>query len=115
MHVSTGVYFTGTSMQCGKSRWKVDEEKKIYQNIPANVLWYFPIIPRLIRLLQSKDTAKNLTWHATERKVEAGVMCHPADSPAWATIDDKFPEFGCEPRNLRLGISADGVNVNSGK
>ncbi|KAL4554293.1 hypothetical protein LXL04_039589 [Taraxacum kok-saghyz] len=83
---------------CGKSRWKVDEQKnKIYENVPANVMWYFPIIPRMKRL-----------------KVEPGVMRHPADSPAWAAIDDKFPEFGSERRNLRLGISADGVDVNSG-
>ncbi|GJU15963.1 putative reverse transcriptase domain-containing protein [Tanacetum coccineum] len=33
---------------------------------------------------------------------------------AWRTIDEKFPEIAKDPRNLRLGISADGVDVNSG-
>ncbi|GJW71278.1 putative transposon, En/Spm-like protein [Tanacetum coccineum] len=33
---------------------------------------------------------------------------------AWRTIDEKFPEIAKDPRNLRLGISADGVEVNSG-
>ncbi|GJY82815.1 putative transposase-associated domain-containing protein [Tanacetum coccineum] len=33
---------------------------------------------------------------------------------AWHTIDEKFPEIAEDPRNLRLGISADGVDVNSG-
>ena len=104
-----------TCPTCGNSRWKVDVQKnKIYENVPANVLWYFPIIPRMKRLFQSMTTAQHLRWHSTERKVEAGVMRHPADSPAWAAIDDKYPEFGNEPRNLRLGISADGVDVNSG-
>ncbi|KAL7594807.1 hypothetical protein Lser_V15G29251 [Lactuca serriola] len=99
----------------GKSRWKVDEQKnKIYNNIPAKCLWYFPIIPRFKRLSQSKTTTKDLTWHATERKVDVGVLSHPADSPAWAAIDDKYPDLACEPRNLRLGISADGVDMNRG-
>ncbi|GKA67469.1 retrovirus-related pol polyprotein from transposon TNT 1-94 [Tanacetum coccineum] len=33
---------------------------------------------------------------------------------AWRTIDEKFPEIAKDPRNLWLGISADGVDVNSG-
>ncbi|GJX66700.1 putative reverse transcriptase domain-containing protein [Tanacetum coccineum] len=36
------------------------------------------------------------------------------DSQAWRTIDEKFPEIAEDPRNLRLGISADGVDVNTG-
>lgn len=99
---------------CGKSRWKVDEEKnKIYENIPAKVLWYFPIIPRMKRLFQSKTIAEDLRWHSTKRK-EDGVLRHPADSPAWAAIDERYPEFANDPRNLSLGISADGVDVNRG-
>lgn len=39
---------------CGKSRWKVDDKTgKLYQSIPAKVLWYFPIIPRMKRLFQT--------------------------------------------------------------
>ncbi|GJU99442.1 putative reverse transcriptase domain-containing protein [Tanacetum coccineum] len=33
---------------------------------------------------------------------------------AWRTIDEKFPEIAKDPRNLRLGISADGVDINTG-
>ncbi|GJS85674.1 putative transposase-associated domain-containing protein [Tanacetum coccineum] len=33
---------------------------------------------------------------------------------AWRTIDEKFPKIVEDPRNLRLGISADGVDVNTG-
>ncbi|GJR19481.1 glutamate receptor 2.8-like protein [Tanacetum coccineum] len=43
-----------------------------------------------------------------------GVLRHPADSHAWRTIDGKFPKITEDPRNLRLGISADGVDVNTG-
>ncbi|GKF12489.1 putative transposon, En/Spm-like protein, partial [Tanacetum coccineum] len=35
------------------------------------------------------------------------------DSQAWRIIDEKFPEIAEDPRNLRLGISANGVDVNT--
>nr|GEV14520.1 hypothetical protein [Tanacetum cinerariifolium] len=38
----------------------------------------------------------------------------PADSQASRTIDEKFPKIAKDPRNLQLGISADGVDVNTG-
>ncbi|KAL0548992.1 hypothetical protein IC582_013471 [Cucumis melo] len=34
----------------------------------------------------------------------------PADSPAWKLIDLKWPDFGSETRNIRLALSADGIN-----
>jgi hypothetical protein len=99
---------------CGTSRWKVDSKThKVYENIPAKVMWYFPIIPRLQRLFKLESISEDLTWHAT-RRITDGVLRHPADSQAWRTIDEKFPEIAEDPRNLRLGISADGVDVNSG-
>lgn len=48
------------------------------------------------------------------RQIDPGVLRYPTDSPAWSAINDKFPDFGFEPRNLQLGISADGVNVHRG-
>ncbi|GKA48436.1 putative transposase-associated domain-containing protein [Tanacetum coccineum] len=99
---------------CGTSRWKVDNKtKKVYENIPAKVMWYFPIIPRLQRVFKIESISKDLRWHAT-RKTTDGVLRHPADSQAWSTIDEKFPEIAEDIRNLRLGISADGVDVNTG-
>ncbi|GJU55374.1 hypothetical protein Tco_1229088 [Tanacetum coccineum] len=96
------------------SRWKVDNKThKVYENIPAKVMWYFPTIPRLQRLFKLESISEDLRWHAT-RRITYGVLRHPADSQAWRTIDEKFPEIAKDPRNLRLGISADGVDVNSG-
>ncbi|CAL9018536.1 unnamed protein product [Prunus brigantina] len=40
-------------------------------------------------------------------------MSHPADSPSWKLVDDKWPEFGKEPRNLRLALSSNGFNPHS--
>ncbi|KAJ9535973.1 hypothetical protein OSB04_un000865, partial [Centaurea solstitialis] len=98
--------------RCGKSRWKVyDKTGKLYESVPAKVLWYFPIIPRMKRLFQTKTIAKDLIWHETSRKKD-GVLRHPGDSQAWREIDHRFPEIANDPRNLRLGISADGVDIN---
>ncbi|GKA88420.1 putative transposon, En/Spm-like protein [Tanacetum coccineum] len=98
----------------GISRWKVDNKThKVYENIPTKVMWYFPIIPRLQRLFKIRSISEDLRWHATRRIID-GVLRHPADSQAWHTIDEKFPKIAEDPRNLRLGISADGVNVNTG-
>ncbi|GJX35864.1 putative transposase-associated domain-containing protein [Tanacetum coccineum] len=99
---------------CGISRWKVDNKThKVYKNIPAMVMWYFPIIPRLQRLFKIRSISEDLRWHAT-RRITDGVLRHPVDSQAWRTIDEKFPKIVKDPRNLRLGILADGVDVNTG-
>ncbi|KAI5328228.1 hypothetical protein L3X38_027625 [Prunus dulcis] len=67
----------------------------------------FSPIPRFKRMFQSHKTAKSLTWHATRKSVD-GHMSRPADSPSRKLVDDKWPEFGKEPRNLRLALSSDG-------
>ncbi|KAH9781219.1 hypothetical protein KPL71_008375 [Citrus sinensis] len=99
---------------CGESRWKKkDASVAAYRKgVPAKVLWYFPPIPRFRRLFQSSQTAKDLTWHINEREIN-GKLRHPADSPAWKLVDEKWPTFALEPRNLRLALSADGINPHS--
>nr|GEW63987.1 hypothetical protein [Tanacetum cinerariifolium] len=49
-----------------------------------------------------------------QQRITDGVLHHLADSQAWRTIDEKFPKIAEDPRNIRLGISADGVDVNKG-
>ena len=63
-------------------------------------------------MFHSSKIAKDLTWHAQERVFD-GKMCHPSDSPSWKLIDHKWPGFSGEPRNLRLAISANGINPHS--
>ena len=88
--------------KCGAPRYK----KKLS---PAKVLWYFPIIPRFRRMYRSETDSRHLTWHADERIID-GKFRHPADSPQWMKIDNDYPEFGKEARNLRLALSTDGMN-----
>ncbi|XP_026384903.1 uncharacterized protein LOC113280500 [Papaver somniferum] len=103
--------------QCHYSRWKEDTSNmddaemidKPQKKIPVKVLRYFPIVPRLRRLFQSAALAEQLIWHA-RNKSKDGKMRHPTDSLAWKHIEKKYPEFASDPRNLRLGLAADGFN-----
>ncbi|KAA0067714.1 hypothetical protein E6C27_scaffold352G00200 [Cucumis melo var. makuwa] len=96
--------------ECGQSRWKnVKDRNEERKQIPSKVIWYFPPVPRFKMLFRSIECAENLTSHASER-IEDGKLRHPADSPAWKLVNFKWPDFGSEPRNLRLALSADGVN-----
>ena len=73
------------------------------------VFWYLPIIPRFRRIFCNPRDAKLARWHAESRKFD-GKLRHPADSPEWRNIDNEFPEFGRESKNLRLGLCTDGMN-----
>ena len=42
-----------------------------------------------------------------------GKMRHPSYSSSWNLVDHRWPEFSLEPRNLRLAISAEGINPHS--
>ncbi|GJV07562.1 hypothetical protein Tco_1345218 [Tanacetum coccineum] len=39
-----------------------------------------------------------------------GKMQHPVDGRAWNNLDTRYPDFTAEPRNVRLGLAADGFN-----
>ncbi|KAA0051876.1 transposase [Cucumis melo var. makuwa] len=95
---------------CGMSRWKIPKNsKKEVKNVPVKVMWYFSPIPRFERMFRSKETSKLLTWHGRKREVN-DLLQHPKDALSWKKIDNLWPEFGSEPRNLRLALSTDGVN-----
>ncbi|KAK7337330.1 hypothetical protein VNO77_17896 [Canavalia gladiata] len=98
---------------CQVSRYKLKDGDSICNDStkrpPAKVLWYLPIIPRFKRLFCNKDEAKNLRWHVDERLID-GKLRHPADGLQWKMVDQLYPDFGNEPRNLRLGLATDGMN-----
>ncbi|KAA0053557.1 hypothetical protein E6C27_scaffold190G001230 [Cucumis melo var. makuwa] len=48
-----------------------------------------------------------------KKKIPTKTMWHPADSPAWKLVDTMWSNFSSEPRNLRLALSADGINPYS--
>ncbi|KAA0058413.1 transposase [Cucumis melo var. makuwa] len=95
---------------CGMSRWNIPKNsKKEVKNVPVKVMWYFSPIPRFERMFRSKETSKLLTWHGRKREVN-DLLQHPKDALSWKKINNLWPEFGSEPRNLRLALSTDGIN-----
>ncbi|KAK1422943.1 hypothetical protein QVD17_18233 [Tagetes erecta] len=92
---------------CNESRW-VDTNTK-GKKVAHKVLRYFRLTPRLRRLYCSRHTAKDMIWHNTGRS-EDGTMRHPVDGTSWKEFDAKHPTFAREPRNVRLGLAADGFN-----
>ncbi|XP_019173565.1 PREDICTED: uncharacterized protein LOC109169143 [Ipomoea nil] len=103
-----------STYECGASRYKqkgLDDACEQKKGPPAKLLWYLPVIPRFKRLFANAKDAKNLQWHASGRK-EDGKLRHPVDSPQWKNINKKFPDFGAENRNLKLGLCTDGMNPN---
>lgn len=104
---------------CNLSRWKNLQKssrrsykggkKRLVVNIPAKVFWYFPLKPRLQRLFMSSKTSESMQWHFKKRVLD-GNLRHPADSRAWKEFDERHCEFASDPRNVRLGLAADGFN-----
>ncbi|GJX10989.1 putative polyprotein, partial [Tanacetum coccineum] len=99
---------------CNESRYKQKNLTELNSDVtkngpPAKLLWYLPIIPRLRKLYSNPNDAKLMRWHAEERKKD-GKMRHVADSPQWKNIDQHFDKFGSEIRNIRFGLSSDGIN-----
>jgi hypothetical protein len=92
---------------CKESRWVNKNTKG--KKVPQKVLRYFPLTPRLRRRYNSRFTAKDMIWHSTRRSTD-GMMRHPVDGKAWQEFDKRYPDFANEPRNVRLGLGADGFN-----
>ena len=73
------------------------------------VVWYLPIVPRLKRLFTNPKDAKNLRWHAIERRCDR-LLHHQVNSMQWKNIDQEFPKFGEVCRNIRFGLATDGMH-----
>nr|KYP48870.1 hypothetical protein KK1_029430 [Cajanus cajan] len=102
---------------CQKPRYKenLNACKKTSKFVPYKRIHYLPLIPRLQRLYASVRSAEHMRWHYENRR-EEGVLCHPSDGEAWKYFDKLYPEFALEPRNVRLGLCADGFTpFNQGK
>jgi hypothetical protein len=61
-------------------------------------------------MFRAQKAVEFMTWHS-QNKSTNGKVRRVLDSKAWAHIDRTWPEFGGEPRNVRLGLAIDGVNT----
>ena len=72
-------------------------------------MWYSPIILRLKRQFRNKDNAKLMRWHKEKRKQDS-MLRHLADGSQWRKIDRMYTDFALDVRNIRFGLSTDGMN-----
>ncbi|XP_004515196.1 uncharacterized protein [Cicer arietinum] len=79
------------------------------KKVPAKVLCYFPLKPRLQILFLSSKSAEDMRWHAIDSKND-GMLWHPRDSGAWKHFDLTHTWFASDPRNVRLALASDGFN-----
>ncbi|KAL0349420.1 UNVERIFIED_CONTAM: hypothetical protein Sangu_1169800, partial [Sesamum angustifolium] len=71
------------------------------KKIPYVILMYLPLTSRLQRLYASKATVEQMIWHANHQ-TEKGSICHPSHVEAWRHLDQTYPDFAKETRNVRL-------------
>jgi len=90
--------------QCQRSRY-IDELK----SVPVRVLRYFSLIKRLRRMFRCLEFSRHMTWHSRNHS-KNGKMRSAVDSEQWRFVEEKYPNFSREVRNLRMGLSLDGLN-----
>jgi hypothetical protein len=98
---------------CDAARYKLEGKK-----VPRKVVWYLPLTPRLQRYFADPKEARRMVWHKERKEAvlndptrsETVLLTHPSDASQWKALDREYRDFGKEPRNIRLGMSTDGVN-----
>ncbi|XP_026431040.1 uncharacterized protein LOC113328166 isoform X2 [Papaver somniferum] len=97
--------------KCGESIWQKPPEgsSPTAKKVPVKRLRYFPVTERLQRMYGTAWIVELMTWYAKVQE-SATQMIHLMDSAQWKEIDNKWPEFASEKRNVRLGLATDGFN-----
>ncbi len=78
-------------------------------NVPWKVLRHFSLTFQLERMYSIRTQVEFMIWHANNQSRD-GLVCQAANSKQWEVIDQKWPSFGNEPRNVRLGLFIDVLN-----
>lgn len=94
---------------CHEPRYARRVSRGRYKDVARKQMWYLPLAPRLQRLFASPSTASEMRWHHDNPR-EYGVLSHPSDGEAWKHFNRMHPDFAHDPRNVRLGLCADGFS-----
>jgi hypothetical protein len=68
-------------------------------NIPVKVVRYFPIVGRLQRMFRCLEIAWLMKWHVDNKSPDDN-MRSIVDSEYWNDINDRYPDFAEDPRNV---------------
>jgi hypothetical protein len=80
------------------------------RRISAMVMWYLPVTDRLRHIFLKPKEVALMTWWDDECKVNNDKIAHPADCSQWQAFNEKQKEFSADLRNVRFGLSTDGMN-----
>ncbi|TYK27801.1 gag/pol protein [Cucumis melo var. makuwa] len=99
----------------GFEKLLIDAEKPLYEGCKKKEFANAIECPecgqsRCKNIKDRNEERKQISLKVTCERIEDDKLRHPADSPAWKLLDFKWPNFGYEPKNLRLELSTDGVN-----
>ena len=88
------------------------DEDDIKKGPLTKVLCYLPITPRCKHFFTNVNDTNNLTCHANGRKFN-GLLQHVVGLLKCKKIDCLYLEFGINPRNPRLGLATNEMNLCS--
>jgi hypothetical protein len=78
------------------------------RKVPALVMRYLPIIDHLKHMFSNARQAQLFLWHVQQKS--DGKIRHPTDGRQWKQFDHSHEDFSNDPRNIRFGLSTDGMN-----
>ena len=81
------------------------------RRIHVLVMWYLLVTDRLRHIFLNPKEATLMTWWNDEHKVDDDKIAHPTDCSQWQRIDEKHKEFSDDLRNVRFGLSTDGMTL----
>jgi hypothetical protein len=89
-------------MHCCRSRYvKVVNRDKVSvtTKVATKELRYIHIMPKLKRLLLSKEITKQTRWHKEGKcdREDSDIMSHPVDGEVWQALGRFDPEFAWGP------------------
>jgi hypothetical protein len=85
-----------------------DSQGSKERKIPALVMLYLPIIDHLKFWFSNAREAQHLLWCVQQKRDEK--IRHPVDGKQWKYFNLGHEDFSNNPRNIRLGLSTDGMN-----
>ena len=95
--------------ECLKFHISIYRTDQVTKKVPHKVLCYIPIIPCLQQLFRCNNIVQFMDYHARNISQD-DVIRMPTDSSAFRDMEEKWPHFKEEPRNLRIYLTSDGVN-----
>ena len=95
--------------KCPECHISIYRTYQLTKKVPHKVLHYIPIIPSLKQLFICKIIAQFMDYHA-RNIIQDDVIRILTDGSTFRDMEEKWPHFKEERRNLRTSLATNGVN-----